>query len=254
VPSGRLVVLLGAACVVIALLGVALLNGWLDPGRANRADLRGEIEERLFDQIDRLGALQGQSDDDREVIYRAIDGLTAILNDGRNQATVSRAVTQYEEVEARVTDARKAAVDLPKVTEEILSLARTGEANSRFLQELERHRGRLRRWELLEGAMREMTGAHRIYSTLNTRLIDGFRTYDQLYERTREWVTKERAGDFKTPTIAAEYYSHASEPLLFEMRRLAEDLQELEAEVADAATRAKAAFDLVEKEVEAGSR
>lgn len=247
-------VLLVAACVAIALLGVAVLNGWLDPSRANRADLRGEIEQRLFDQTDRLGALQGQSDDDREVIYRAIDALTAILNDGRNQATVSRAIAQYEEVEARVTDARKAAVDLPKVTEEILSLARTGEANSRFLQELERHRGRLRRWELLEGAMREMSGAHRIYSTLNTRLIDGFRTYDQLYERTREWVTKERAGDFRTPTIAAEWYSHASEPLLYEMRLLTEDLEELEAEVADAATRAKAAFDLVEKEVEAGSR
>jgi hypothetical protein len=254
VPSGRLVVLLIAACIAIAISGVSLLNGWLDPGRDRRADLRSEIEQRLFDESDRLGVLQGQSDDDREVIYRAIDALTAILNDGRNQATVSRAVGQYADVEARVTEAREAAVDLPKVTEEILDLARTGEANSRFLQELERHKGRLRRWQLLEDAMREMSGAHKIYTTLNTRLLEGFRTYEQLYERTREWVTKERAGDFTTPTIAAEWYSHASEPLLFEMRRLTEDLMKLESEVADAAVRAKAAFDLVEKELEAGSR
>jgi hypothetical protein len=246
--------LLGAACAALVLMSVALLNGWLDPGRHRRADLRGEIEQRLYDQTERLGTLQARSDDDRELIYRAIDALTTMLNDGRNQATVSRALEQYADVESRVTDARKAVVDLPKVTDEILNLARTGEANSRFLQELERQKGRVPRWRLLETAMSEMSGAHRIYSTLNTRLIEGFRTYEQLYERTREWVTKERAGDFKTPEVAAEWYSHASEPLVSEMRRLTGDLEELEAEVTGAATRAKAAFDLVEKEVEAGSR
>ena len=253
-PSGRLAVLLGAASAGIALLAVALLNGWIDPGRARRANLRTDIEQRLYDQTDRLGVLQIQSDDDREGIYRAIDSLTAILNEGRNEATVSSAIGQFGEVETRVTEARKAIAELPKVTEEILHLARTGEANARFLQELERHRGRIRRWQLLENAMREMSGAHRIYTTLNTRLIEGFKTYDQLYERTREWVMKERAGDFKTPAVAAEWYSHASEPLLYDMRQLTGDLEGLEGEVIDAATRAKAAFDLVEKEVEAGSR
>jgi hypothetical protein len=253
VLPGRLVALLVVVSAAVAGVDVALVAGWIDPARHNRAAERNELEERLLRQNEQLGSLQGTSDDDRAALYDAIDGLTDVLNQGRVPASIPAANQRWKEVAPVYARAEEAKGDLPKVTQEILETAADAGDDARLLLKLEKKKDRLQRWRLLARAMDLMTETHRIYSQLNGRLIEGFGVYERLQERTVEWMRKQQAGDFGAPELTAQWYTHESDPLLPEMVKLRRDLTPLEENAQEVAAQAKAAFDLVEKEVEAGS-
>ena len=236
----------------IAGVGVALLKGWVDPARHNRAAERSELEERLLRQNDELGSLQRTTDDDRAALYDAIDGLTDVLNQGRVAASIPAANQRWKEIAPVYGRAEEAKVDLPKVTNEILETSTEAGDSARTLLKIEKQKDRLSRWKLLARAMDLMTETHRIYSQLNGRLIEGFGVYERLQERTAEWMRKQQAGDFGAPELAVQWYTHESDPLLPEMVKLRRDLTPLEENAQEIAAQTKAAFDLVEKEVEAG--
>jgi hypothetical protein len=253
VSPGRLVAFLLVASTAVAGLDVSLIKGWVDPGRQKRTTERGELEQRLLDENAQLSALQSQSDDDRASIYDAIDGMTDVLNQGRVTASIPAANQRWKAIAGVYGRAVEAKVHLPKVTAQILSISTEAGDEARTLLRLERQRDRLARWSLLARAMDLMTQTHRTYSKLNERLIKGLEIYELLHQRTDEWMKKQQAGDFQAPELAAEWYTHESDPLLPQMVKLRRDLVPLEEDAQDVAARAKAAFDLVEKEVEAGN-
>lgn len=252
-PLGRLVALLVVVSAAVAGVDVALIKGWVDPARHVRASERSDLEERLLQQNDHLGSLQRTTDEDRAALYDAIDGLTDVLNRGRVVASIPAANQRWKEVAPVYARAEEAKVALPKVTNEILETSSEAGDNARTMLALEKKKDRLPRWSLLARAMELMTETHRIYSQLNGRLIEGFGVYERLQERTVEWMRKQQAGDFGAPELAAQWYTHESDPLLPEMVKLRRDLTPLEENAQELAAQAKAAFDLVEKEVEAGS-
>lgn len=251
-PSGRLVALLVIVSAAVAAADVALVKGWVDPARHTRAAERTDLEERLLRQNEQLGLLQRTSDDDRAALYDAIDGLTDVLNQGRVAASIPAANQRWKEIATVYARAKEAKVDLPKVTNQILEISADAGDNARTLLKIEKKKDRLSRWRLLTRAMDLMTQTHRTYTQLNGRLIEGFGVYERLQEQTVEWMRKQQAGDFGAPELAAQWYTHESDPLLPEMVKLRRDLTPLEENAEEMAARAKFAFDLVEKEVEAG--
>lgn len=200
------------------------------------------LQARLFGRSDKLERFQATANANREAIAQALEALDSTLNlaSKPNGTGLPEAKATFLQAEPMVGEARLALTRLPTSDSVIVREAKAGRQDIARLLALNKNESDVRYLGALDEALLLLIETQKEYAKLSVQLVDGFRLYEMLFERTSEFLNK--AGTYRNAKEASQVYVLATSDLIGPLVTLRNELDEIETRAATSAELTTRAF------------